>query len=60
MNLKDLVHFVLDQASAAEGQDKGNIRNTIDEVCERFGITKQLKQIILNTIEWLETIKDAK
>lgn len=57
MNLLDLIEMFVDWYSATKKHDDGNIRFSIEHNKERFGYTKELEQIFINSIELLD-IKD--
>ena len=54
MNLLDLVEMFVDWKASSERQHDGNIRMSIEKNAKRFGINKQLMQILENTIEAFE------
>jgi hypothetical protein len=57
MTLLDLIEMVCDWKAATERHDDGDIRRSLQVNAERFGIGKQLRSILLATIEergWLE------
>ncbi len=58
MNLLDLLEMVCDWKAAGERHiDKpGNIVKSIEINTERFKIDEQLKQILLNTVSYLEWV----
>jgi len=56
MNLMDLMEMLADWKSASERHASGNLEKSIDINAERFGISEQLKQILLNTASYLEWI----
>jgi hypothetical protein len=53
MNLMDICEMFFDWKAAGERGKTGNIYKSIDINAERFGISKQLKQIFINTAESL-------
>lgn len=57
MSLIDIVEMVCDWKASSERQHDGNILKTIDVLAERFNISKQLKQIIINTVKLFEDLK---
>ncbi len=54
MNLIDLVEMVCDWKAASLRHNDGDFRKSIEISAERFGLSDQLKQIILNTAEFLD------
>lgn len=56
MNLFDIVEMFFDwKASGSRGKaGTGNIYKSIDIQAERFGISKQLRQILINTAKYLK------
>lgn len=55
MNLVDIVELIADWKSATLRHDNGNILKSINQNQERFGFSDDLKSILTNTAEWLET-----
>lgn len=53
MNLLSLVEMLADWKAAGERGKNGNIYKSIDINAERFGISKQLKKILVNTAKYL-------
>ena len=53
MNLFDIVEMFADWKAAGERGKNGNIYKSIDINAEKFGISKQLKQILINTAKYL-------
>jgi hypothetical protein len=53
MNLLSLVEMLADWKAAGERGKGGNIYKSIDINAERFGISKQLKKILINTAKYL-------
>ncbi len=53
MNLLSLVEMLADWKAAGERGKDGNIYKSIDINAERFGISKQLKRILINTAKYL-------
>lgn len=53
MNLIDLLEMLVDWKCSAERNKNGNLRISIDKNAERFKISPQLKQILINTIKEL-------
>lgn len=51
MSLLDVVEMAADWKGAGERTNKGDIRKSLDISRERFGISDQLYNILLNTIE---------
>lgn len=54
MNLLDVVEMLCDWMASSERQHNGNLKQTLEENAERFGISPQLAQILMNTIQELE------
>ena len=54
MNLLSLVEMLADWKAAGERGKSGNIYKSIDINAERFGISKQLKKILINTAKYLK------
>lgn len=54
MNLIDLVEMFCDWYAATKRQKDGDIRKSIEIQQKRFGFSDELKQILLNTVEWDE------
>lgn len=54
MNLFDLIEMFADWKASGERGKDGNIFKSIDINAERFGISKQLKQILINTANYLK------
>lgn len=53
MNLLDLVEMFFDWKAAGERHKDGNIYKSIDINAKKFGISKQLRQILINTAQHL-------
>ncbi len=53
MNLFDIVEMFFDWKASGERNSTGNIYKSIDINAERFGISKQLKKILINTAKYL-------
>lgn len=53
MNLLSLVEMFADWKAAGERGKDGNIYKSIEINAERYGISKQLKQILINTAKYL-------
>ncbi len=53
MNLFDIVEMLMDWKAASERHDDGNIVNSIIHNRQRFGMSNQLVDIFLNTVEHL-------
>ena len=54
MNLIDIVEMFCDWYASTKRQKDGDIRKSIEMNQKRFGFTDELKQILLNTVEWDE------
>jgi len=54
MNLIDLVEMFCDWYASTKRQKDGDIRKSIEGNQKRFGFSDELKQILLNTVEWDE------
>jgi hypothetical protein len=58
MTLVDILEMLCDWKASSERQHDGNILISVEKAAKDFGITKQLAQILLNTInmfEWNES-----
>ena len=53
MNLFDVIEMFADWKASGERGKDGNIYKSIDINAERFGISKQLKSILINTAKYL-------
>lgn len=53
MNLLSLIEMIADWKAAGERGKDGNIYKSIEINAERFGISKQLKKILINTAKYL-------
>ncbi len=53
MNLFDVIEMFADWKASGERGKDGNIYKSIDINAERFGISKQLKSILINTAKFL-------
>jgi hypothetical protein len=58
MSLFVLVEMLIDWYCSAKRQNNGNIRLSIEKNKERFGYSKELEQIFLNTIPFLESLEE--
>ena len=58
MSLIDLLEMFADWYTACKRQHDGNIRLSIEKNRERFGYSKDLEQIFINTIELIENLKE--
>lgn len=54
MNLIDLVEMICDWKAATLRHKDGDIKLSIEKNTERFNISPQLKQILINTVEILK------
>jgi len=54
MNLVDIVEMLCDWKAASERQHNGNLLTSIEQNANRFKMTDQLKQILLNTAKLLD------
>ena len=54
MNLLDIIEMLCDWKASSERQKNGNLLKSIEINAERFGIDKQLMQILVNTAQLLE------
>lgn len=54
MNLVDLCEMLSDWRASSKRQNDGNLRQSLEESCKRFGIDKQLRSILKNTLDLLE------
>jgi hypothetical protein len=55
MNLVDLCEMIVDWKAATLRHADGNIRKSLEINQSRFGYTDELKQILINTVELLES-----
>jgi hypothetical protein len=58
MSLVDLLEMFADWYASCKRQNDGNIRLSIEKNRERFGYSKDLEQIFINTIELIENLKE--
>lgn len=58
MHLLQIIEMFVDWYAASKRQDNGNIRLSIEHNRERFGYSKELEQIFINTISLLENIEE--
>lgn len=56
MNLIDLVEMIADWKASSLRSKDGDIMKSIDVGVERFGISPQLKHILINTVDVIEEI----
>lgn len=54
MNLIDIVEMLADWKASSERQQNGNLLTSIEINAERFNISDQLKQILINTAKSLD------
>jgi hypothetical protein len=54
MNLLDIVEMFCDWKAATLRHNDGNIRQSIEVNAERYGISEQLTQILINSIDLLD------
>ena len=54
MNLFDLIEMFFDWKASGERTSEGNMENSIEINSERFGMSKQLKSIFNNTLNFYE------
>lgn len=54
MNLLDITEMLCDWKASSERQKNGNLLKSIEINAERFGIDKQLMQVLINTAQLLE------
>ena len=57
MNLIDIVEMLADWKAASERQHDGNLLTSIEINANRFKMTDQLKQILLNTAKLLDEVE---
>lgn len=57
MNLLDLVEMFCDWKAAGERHDNGDMRESIAKNTERFLLSKQLVNLMSNTVSWIEERK---
>lgn len=55
MNLFDLLEMICDWYAATKRHQDGNIYKSLQINQERFGMSDQLTQILLNTVPWLDS-----
>jgi hypothetical protein len=55
MNLVDILEMICDWVAATKRHNDGNIRKSIEINQQRFGYSDELKQILYNTLELLES-----
>lgn len=55
MTLIDLLEMLCDWKSASLRHDNGNINKSLEINQQRFGYSDELKQILMNTVDWLHT-----
>lgn len=60
MHLLQLIEMLVDWYCSTKRQDAGNIRQSIEKNRERFGYSKELEQIFINTIPVLENLDENK
>lgn len=53
MNLFDIVEMFCDWKASGERTESGDINRSIEINAERFGISKQLRQILENTVKYM-------
>lgn len=54
MNLFDVMEMLMDWKASTERGKDGDIRKSLNINAERFGISKQMRQILNNTIDYLQ------
>lgn len=54
MNLFDIMEMLMDWKASTERGKDGDIRKSLNINAERFGISKQMRQILNNTIDYLQ------
>lgn len=54
MNLFDILEMLMDWRASGERNSTGDIRKSLEINAERFGMSKQLKSIFINTIDYLK------
>lgn len=57
MTLIDLIEMVVDWKCASMRSKDGDLRRSIEIGQERFGYSDELKKILMNTAEWIETLE---
>ena len=57
MNLIDLVEMLADWKAASERQNNGNLLTSININADRFHMSDQLKQILINTAKTLDEVE---
>lgn len=58
MSLIDLIEMICDWKASSERQLNGNLLKSIEVNTKRFGISDQLKQILINTAKTLDEIEN--
>jgi len=58
MSLLSIIEMFVDWYCSTKRQDSGNIRISIEKNRERFGYSRELEQILINTIPILESLFD--
>lgn len=54
MNLVDIIEMIVDWKSSSLRHDDGNIYRSIEINQGRFGYSDELRQVLINTAEWLD------
>ena len=54
MNLIDIIEMFCDWKAATLRHNDGDLRKSIEINADRFGLSQQLKSILLNTVEFIE------
>lgn len=54
MNLFDVLEMLIDWIAHSKLRAGGDMAKSIEINCDRFGVSAQLKQIIENTVPWIE------
>jgi len=60
MNLAQIIEMLADWYASCKRQDNGNIRQSIEKNRERFGYSKDLEQIFINTVALIEMLDENK
>jgi hypothetical protein len=58
MHLLQIIEMIADWYCSSKRQHDGNIRLSIEKNRERFGYSKDLEQIFINTIDLIENLKE--
>lgn len=59
MTLVDVMEMLCDWMAAAQRHDDGDIFKSLEIQQERFGYSDELKDLFLNTVEWINKLEDC-